>query len=132
MPRGDYDTIAERTLRGYEYIYLLVRRDGYDLIADVGFEFHGRHAATRYIVHVQIYDIAAARNHSALLVAVGQEEILAVEAPVEERSMCILVHDLQAGDMAFGYERPLGCGHKAVLGVVIYEYALFVAHLVRE
>ena len=34
--------------------------------------------------------------------------------------------------MAFGYERPLGCSHKAVLGVVIYEYALFVAHLVRE
>ena len=67
---------------------------------------------------------------AALLVAVGEEEILAVEPPVEKRPVGRLVHHAQVARFVGAQQRRFGRRHQPVFGVVVEEDLLFVARLV--
>ncbi len=73
-----------------------------------------------------------AGQNAALLVAVGQEEVLARESPVEESPVHGLIHHLEEPGFADAQQRRLGRCHQAVFRIVVDEHFLGVARFVRE
>ena len=126
-----YDhAVADRTLRRHEQIDFLTGRHRDDVVVDEALELAGRHAAARDAVFVEVDDVAPSGDDAALLVAVGEEQVLAVQSPVEESPVGRLVHHAQIARFAFAQQRRFGRRHQPVFGVVVEEDLLFVARLV--
>ena len=128
----DDHAIADLALRGDEQPHLLPGRERDILVADEALEPGRSHAASRDAVLVEVDDVAVPDQNAALLVAVGQEEVLSVQPPVEEGAVGRLVHHAQVSGLPDLEQRTLGRGHEPVFRVVIDENLLPVAHLVRE
>ena len=128
-----YDhAVADRTLRSHEQIDFLTGRHRDAVVVDEALELAGRHAAARDAVFVEVDDVAPSGDDAALLIAVRQEKILAVQPPVEERPVGRLVHDAEITRLADAQQRRFGRRHQPVFGVVVEEDLLFVARLVCQ
>lgn len=117
----DHHAVADLRLGGHQQVDLLAGPHAERLVVHEALEFVGRHAAARHVVHVDVDHIGASREDSALLIAVGQEEVFAREPPVEERTVEILVDHLQECGLARACQRRFARGHEAVFGVVVDE-----------
>ena len=128
----DDDAEADGALRRHEQPHLLARRNGDELVVDERLELHRHHAAARDAVLVEVDHVAVVLEDAALLVAVRQEEVLAVQPPVEEGAVRGLVHDAQEARLARPQQRRFGRRHEPVLRVVVEEDLLRVAGFVGE
>ena len=128
----DDHAVADLALRGDEQRNLLAGFYRNQVVVDEAFELGRGHTAARDVVFVEVDDIALPGEDAALLVAVGEEEVLAVEPPVEKRPVGRLVHHAQVTRFVGAQQRRFGRRHQPVLGVVVEEYLFLVADLVRQ
>lgn len=128
----DHHAVSDLALRGDDDPHLLMGPHRDDLVVDEPAQLHRGHAASRDVVLVEIDHVAVPDHHASLLVAVRQEEVLAVQAPVEEGPVLGLVYHAQRPDLADLQQRAFGRGHEPVLRVVVYEHLLCVAGLVGQ
>ena len=128
----DDHAVADLALRGDEQRHPLPLGDGDRVVVHEALELGRGHAAARDVVLVEINHITVPDEDASLLVAVGQEEVLSVQSPVEECPVRRLVHHAQVSRLADAQQRLFGRGHQPVLRVVVNEDLLAVADLVRE
>ena len=124
--------IADRGFRSHEQRNLFAGLYRDNVVIDVAFEFHGRHAAPRYRIYIQVNQAVPSGQHASLLVAVGQEEVFAMQSPVEECPVHGLVHHAQVTRLSGAEQRRFGSRNEAVFRVVVNENLLFVAGFVCE
>ena len=123
---------ADFALRGHQQRDLLAGFHRDQVVVYETLEFGRGHAAARDVVFVEVDDVAVSGQDAALLVAVGEEQVLAVQSPVEESPVGRLVHHAQIARFAFAQQRRFGRRHEAVLRVVVEEDLFPVADLVRQ
>ena len=128
----DDHAVADRAFRGDQQVYLLARFHRDQVVVDEALELGGRHAAPRDAVFIEVYDVTPSREDAALLVAVGQEEVFAMQSPVEECPVHGLVHHAQVTRLPGAEQRRFGSRHEAVFRIVVDENLLFVAGFVGE
>ena len=124
--------IADRGFRSHEQRNLFAGLYRDNVVIDVAFEFHGRHAAPRYRIYIQVNQAVPSGQHASLLVAVGQEQVFARESPVEECAVQVLVHYAQESRFSFAQLRRFGRGDQSVFRIVIDEYFERIADLVGQ
>ena len=124
--------IADRGFRSHEQRNLFAGLYRDNVVIDVAFEFHGRHAAPRYRIYIHVNQAVPSGQHASLLVAVGQEEVFAMQSPVEECPVHGLVHHAQVTRLSGAEQRRFGSRNEAVFRVVVNENLLFVAGFVCE
>ena len=128
----DDHAVADLAFRGDEQRNFLAGFHRDQIVVDEALEFGRGHAAARDAVFVEVDDIAVPGQDAALLVAVREEEVLAVESPVEESPVGRLVHHAQEARLSGAQQRRFGRGHQPVFGVVVEEHLFPVADLVGQ
>ena len=125
----DDNTVAQIAALHHKHLYFLaVVVVGLGLIKELG-EFGTGDDAPACRVKIYANNIAAAGLHIYTLLAEGHQQVLGCQAPVQECAHLVYCLDAHEGEVTHNGLGHLGCGHRAVLAVVIDKHADDVAHL---